>query len=253
MTHDVQRPFGTLYICGTPIGNLKDVTHRLIEVLNAADVIACEDTRRTRKLLSHFRISRPVISVHQHVERERTGGVIDLLSEGKSVAFVSDAGMPVVSDPGAYLVRTVREQGYKIELIPGPSSVSGALALSGFSGDRFVFGGFLPRKPKERRDFFVRWVWPGVAAVFFESPYRVKKSLEDLAKVFPMCEVSLCHEMTKMHESVIWGKVGEVVAGLKGDKLQGEWVIVAYRPPEQDIRDPHEKTNRETRCLRPSP
>jgi 16S rRNA (cytidine1402-2'-O)-methyltransferase len=253
VSQDVQVSAGVLYICGTPIGNLKDVTYRLIEVLEHVDVVVCEDTRRTLKLLSHFGIAKKVISVHQHVERERTSNVCDLLSQGKSVAFVSDAGMPVVSDPGAYLVRTARERGYKIQLVPGPSSVSGALALSGFSGDKFVFGGFLPRKPKDRREFFRRWVWPGIAAVFFESPYRVKKSLKDLAEVFPACQISLCHEMTKIHESVIWGRVGAVLADLEGEALQGEWVIVVFLPPDEDARHSAEETNREMDRLPPSP
>ncbi len=229
MTAKVKPTPGTLYLCGTPIGNLNDVTYRLVETLKAVDVVACEDTRRTKKLLSHFGISKPLISIHQHVERLRAGAVIELLSCGKSVAFASDAGMPTISDPGACLVRAVRESGLPIELVPGPSSVSGALALSGFCGDRFVFGGFPPRKPKGRREFFARWVWPGTTAVFFESPHRVRKSLGDLCRVFPGCEVSLCHEMTKIHESVTSGTVEEVFGALEGMVLRGEWVIVVNR------------------------
>jgi 16S rRNA (cytidine1402-2'-O)-methyltransferase len=217
---------GTLYVCGTPIGNLKDATFRLLEVLNAVDAVACEDSRRTLKLLTHFEIRKPVISLHQHVERERSSRVLDMLRQGKSVAFVSDAGMPVVSDPGAYLVQAVRDDGHRIVLVPGPSSVSGALALSGFSGDRFVFGGFPPRKPKYRRQFFLEWVKIGVTAVFFESPFRVKKTLSDLSILFPEAQVRLCHEMTKIHESVVAGTVSEVLARLEEETLQGEWVIV---------------------------
>ena len=217
---------GTLYVCGTPIGNLKDATFRLLEILNQVDAVFCEDTRRTLKLLTHFGIRKPVISLHQHVERERTSRVLDLLRQGKSVAFVSDAGMPVISDPGAYVVNAARGDGHKVFLIPGPSSVSGALALSGFPADRFVFGGFPPRKPKLRRRFFVEWVRPGVTAVFFESPFRVKKALSDLLAVLPDAEVRLCHEMTKLHESVVSGTVGEVLAGLEKQTLQGEWVMV---------------------------
>ncbi len=225
MTSSERSP-GVLYLCGTPIGNLGDVTFRLVEVLKAADVVACEDTRRTRKLLTHLGLSKTVISLHQHVEKDRSQMVVDFLSHGKTVAFVTDAGMPVISDPGSYLVKTVRNQGYKVELVPGPSSVSGALALSGFPGDRYVFGGFLPRKSKARRDYFAQWVWPNVTAVFFESPFRVKKSLDDLAQVFPQVWVSLCHELTKIHEGVIEGRVGDVIDFLGDTKLKGEWVIV---------------------------
>ncbi len=217
---------GTLYVCGTPIGNLKDTTFRLLEVLNAVDAVACEDTRRTLKLLTHFEIKKPVISLHQHVERERSSRVLDMLRLGKSVAFVSDAGMPVISDPGAYLVQAARDDGHRVVLVPGPSSVSGALALSGFSGDRFVFGGFPPKKPKHRRQFFLEWLKIGVTAVFFESPFRVKKSLSDLAQLYPAAEVRLCHEMTKIHEGVMAGTVSEVLANLGERTLQGEWVIV---------------------------
>ncbi len=217
---------GVLYLCGTPIGNLGDVTFRLAEILKAVDVVACEDTRRTRKLLTHLGLSKTVISLHQHVERDRSQTVVDLLSRGKTVAFVTDAGMPVISDPGSYLVKTVRRHGYKVELVPGPSSVSGALALSGFSADRFVFGGFPPRKPKDRKDYFLEWVRPNVTAVFFESPFRVKKSLSDLAKVYPGVQVSLCHELTKIHESVIEGEVEDVIDLLGDAKLKGEWVMV---------------------------
>lgn len=225
---------GTLYVCGTPIGNLKDTTFRLIEVLREVDVVFCEDTRRTLKLLSHFEIKKPLISLHQHVERERTPRVLEFLRQGKSVAFVSDAGMPAVSDPGAYVVDAARDDGHRILVVPGPSSVSGALAISGFPADRFVFGGFPPRKPKDRRRFFLEWVRPGVTAVFFESPFRVKKALADLSAVLPDCNVRLCHEMTKMHESVIAGTIGEVLSRLEKETLQGEWVLAVRLEREDD-------------------
>ncbi|QUL97815.1 MAG: 16S rRNA (cytidine(1402)-2'-O)-methyltransferase [Candidatus Fermentithermobacillus carboniphilus] len=223
---------GTLYICGTPIGNLGDVTQRLLEVLREVDFVACEDTRRTLKILSHFGIKKPLLAVHEYVERERAETVMKALSEGKSVAFVSDAGMPAISDPGAYLVRTARERGFRLVLVPGPSSVTGALSLSGFQADRFVFAGFPPRKSKERREFFREWVRPGVPAVFFEAPHRLKKSLSDLLEVFPSnMEVCLCHEMTKIHESVIFGTIQEVFESIKEAQVHGEWVIVARLDP----------------------
>jgi 16S rRNA (cytidine1402-2'-O)-methyltransferase len=228
---------GTLYVCGTPIGNLKDTTFRLLEVLKEVDAVFCEDTRRTLKLLAHFDIRKPLISLHQHVERERTVRVLDFLRQGKSVAIVSDAGMPAISDPGAYVVNAARDDGHRILVVPGPSSVSGALAVSGFPADRFVFAGFPPRKPKERRRFFLEWVRPGVTAVFFESPFRVKKALADLSTVFPDCNVRLCHEMTKIHESVIAGTVSEVLIDLKEETLQGEWVVVVRLDPGSDQED----------------
>lgn len=231
---------GTLYVCGTPIGNLKDVTLRLLEVLGAVDAVACEDTRRTLKLLTHFEIKKPVISLHQHVERERAARILDVLRQGKSVAFVSDAGMPVISDPGAYLVQAARDDGHRVLLVPGPSSVSGALALSGFPADRFIFGGFPPRKPKDRQRFFREWIKPGITSVFFESPFRVKKALSDLAAVYPDALVRLCHEMTKIHESVVAGSAGEVLATLEKQALQGEWVIVVRVEEVDEIGEKEE-------------
>lgn len=218
--------FGTLYMCGTPIGNLQDVTLRLLEILGEVDLVACEDTRRTMKLLSNFDLRKPVLSLYRQVEKGRAGRILDLLEEGKSVAYVSDAGMPTISDPGAYLVKAARERGIRVSLVPGPSSVSGALALSGFPADRFVFGGFTPRKSRRRTEFFKEWISSGVTAVFFESPHRLKESLKDLEQAFPDIEVCLCHEMTKLHESCVWGSIQEVNRHIADLKPLGEWVMV---------------------------
>jgi 16S rRNA (cytidine1402-2'-O)-methyltransferase len=217
---------GVFYVCGTPIGNLKDATLRLVEVLGAADLVACEDTRRTLKLLSHLGLKKPVISIYKHVERGRAEAVLDALSQGKTVVYVSDAGMPSISDPGAHLVEAARAAGYDVKVIPGPSAVTSALSLSGFPADRFIFGGFVPRKKGERRSFFQDWVKPGITAVFFESPHRLAKSVSDLASVFPEAEVCLCHEMTKVHESVLRGKAAQMAERLSREKVLGEWVMV---------------------------
>ncbi|HHY17789.1 MAG TPA: 16S rRNA (cytidine(1402)-2'-O)-methyltransferase [Firmicutes bacterium] len=219
---------GLLYVCGTPIGNLKDVSFRLLEVLNQVDLIICEDTRRTMKLLSHYGIKKRLVAFHEHIEKERTGFVLDELSKGKTVAMVSDAGMPLISDPGAYLIRAAREHGLEVVSVPGPSAVTTALALSGFYSSQFIFAGFPPRKPGKRQDFFTQWIRPDVPVVFFESPYRLLKCLGDLIKVFPTIQVSLCHEMTKIHESVIIGPAQDVYEQMKDRRIQGEWVIVAY-------------------------
>jgi len=233
-----EKPYGTLYLCGTPIGNLDDVSMRLIGVLKQVDLVACEDTRRTLKLLSYFGIKKPLLSLHQHVERKRTDMVISALSQGKSVAFVSDAGMPVISDPGAYLVRTAREKGFPMILIPGPSAVTSALTLSGFLVDKFIFAGFPPRKAKQRQKFFLDWIRPKVPVVFFEAPHRLVKSLSDLMQVFPDIEVCLCHEMTKVHESTVAGSIAQVYSEVKDSSPQGEWVIVAL------LREGKEKEQR---------
>ena len=219
---------GVFYVCGTPIGNLEDVTIRLIETLKAVDLVACEDTRRTLKLLSHYDIKNPVISLYEHVERIRTDAVLEALSQGKSVALVSDAGMPCISDPGARVVASVRAAGYEVRVVPGPSSITAALSLSGFPADRFMFGGFIPRKKAQRRSFFEEWIRPGITAVFFESPHRLLQSISDLAAVFPDAEVCLCHEMTKVHESVLTGTALEISERLGREKILGEWVIVVH-------------------------
>ncbi|HHY69560.1 MAG TPA: 16S rRNA (cytidine(1402)-2'-O)-methyltransferase [Bacillota bacterium] len=219
---------GILYVCGTPIGNLKDASFRLIEVLGEVDLIVCEDTRRTSKLLNYYDIKKPLMSLHEHVERQRTEKVLHCLAEGQSVALVSDAGMPVISDPGAYLVSAARIQGFVVTAIPGPSAITTALAISGFYSPQFVFGGFPPRKSRKRIEFFAKWIQPQVPAVFFESPYRLLDSLKDLMEIFPKIQVSLCHEMTKIYESVIVGPVEEVHQELKDGEIKGEWVIVAY-------------------------
>jgi 16S rRNA (cytidine1402-2'-O)-methyltransferase len=219
---------GTLYLCGTPIGNLKDVSKRLLDVLEKVEAVVCEDTRRTRKLLSYYGLGKRVISLYRHVERERSGIILNILSQGGSCALVSDAGMPLISDPGAYLVRQAKEKGYKVVVVPGPSSVTAAVALAGYPGDQFIFGGFLPRKSKQRKEYFIEWIKPGVPCVFFESPHRLVKAMKDLEQVFPYIDVCLCHEMTKIHESVFEGPVSQVIEKLEDQPVRGEWVIVVY-------------------------
>lgn len=225
---------GTFYVCGTPIGNLKDATFRLVETLTAADIVACEDTRRTLKILSHFGLRKPVISIYRHVERDRSERIMDALSQGKSVVYVSDAGMPAISDPGAHLVKAAREAGFEVVVIPGPSSVTSALTLSGFPADKFVFGGFLPRKSGQRRTLYSEWVKPETTAVFFESPHRLSQSVADLASVHPQAQVCLCHEMTKVHESVVRGTALDVAERLSGESVLGEWVVVVFLPRNQE-------------------
>ncbi len=155
------------------------------------------------------------------------------------MALLSDAGMPAISDPGALLIRSAKDAGHRIVLVPGPSAVSGALALSGFPADQFVFGGFPPRKSGERKCFFEEWVRPDVTAVFFESPFRVKKSLQDLANVCPGAAVCLCREMTKIHEGTIEGTVEEILSVLGDRRLQGEWVmVIRVKKEETGSRDP---------------
>ncbi|HHT84596.1 MAG: 16S rRNA (cytidine(1402)-2'-O)-methyltransferase [Bacillota bacterium] len=225
---------GVLYICGTPIGNLDDASFRLIQVLGNVDLIVCEDTRRTRKLLARYDIRKPLLAFYEHVEKQRTGMVLEQMSRGKSVALVSDAGMPLISDPGAHLVKQARESGFHIVAVPGPSAVTTALALVGFPSSHFIFAGFPPRKSKKRQEFFSQWIRPQVPVVFFESPHRLVKTLDDLMSVFPSIQVGLCHEMTKAYESVMVGPVTEVYGQIKDSEAKGEWVVVVYLESSQD-------------------
>lgn len=225
---------GILYVCGTPIGNLKDASPRLLEVLSSVDAVLCEDTRRTLKLLSYFGLRKKVISFYEHVEKEKAADVVNMLRNGKNLALVSDAGMPCISDPGSYLVKTVREQGLPAVIVPGPSSVTAAVSISGFPAQKFIFAGFPPRKTKDKEEFFREWIRPNVACVFYESPVRLKKSLASLVKIFPHIDVSLCHELTKVHEEVLAGKASDILKTLDDKKPKGEWVMVAF------LRDNHE-------------
>jgi 16S rRNA (cytidine1402-2'-O)-methyltransferase len=201
---------GTLYVVGTPIGNLEDMTFRAVRVLREADLIACEDTRQTRKLLDHYGIVKPAISYHEHNEAERTPELLERLLAGAAVAIVSDAGTPLVSDPGYRLVAAAIENGITVVPVPGPSALLTALAASGMATDAFFFGGFLPAKTGQRRR-----VLEGVQAipatlVFYEAPHRIVETLEDVEQVLGPRRVVMARELTKVHEEFLRGAVSDV-------------------------------------------
>ena len=191
---------GTLYIVSTPMGNLKDITLRALETLKSVDVIACEDTRQTGKLLQHYDIRKPTISLHDHNERQRTPEVLRLLREGRSVALVSDGGTPLISDPGWWLVHEAIRGGMPVIPIPGPSALLAALVVSGLPTDRFVFEGFLPAKPAARRKRLEVLKREGRTAIMYESPHRLVKTLEDIHASFGNVQVSCGRELTKLFE-----------------------------------------------------
>ena len=213
-----------LYVCATPIGNLGDISERLKETLSEASVIACEDTRVTQSLLSHLNLSKPTFSLHAHNEKGRTEKVIAHLSRGEDVALVSDAGTPTVSDPGAIVCTAVREAGYEVVPVSGPSAVSTFLSVSGFSADRYYFQGFLPRKPSEIAQ--LKPVWDSLACpiVFFDSAQRLVASIERLTAVFEIDHLVLGKELTKRYETILAGSVPEVLAQLESIPVKGEWV-----------------------------
>jgi 16S rRNA (cytidine1402-2'-O)-methyltransferase len=218
---------GTLFVVGTPIGNLADLSDRARGALAAADVVAAEDTRRTGRLLQAIGLpKRPLISVFEANERARTDEVLALLHDDKDVALVSDGGMPLVSDPGYRLVRAVADAGLDVRVVPGPSAVTAALAVSGLPTDRWVFEGFLPRKANERRARLSALMADPRTAVVFESPKRVRSTLADLEELAPERRLALCRELTKLHEETLRGTAGEIAATLGEADPRGEVVLV---------------------------
>lgn len=222
---------GTLSVVATPIGNLADITLRALETLKTADVIACEDTRVTAKLLARYEIEKPLLIFHAQSGRGATTRILQLLAEGKHVALVTDAGTPGVSDPGTELVRAVRDQlqdDVRIEAIPGPAALTAALSIAGLPTHEFVFLGFLPHK-KGRQTLFQEIRDAERAMVFYESPHRIMKTLESLAEFLPEDRtVSVTRELTKMHESVIEGSAREVLDHYRAhpDQVRGEFAVV---------------------------
>lgn len=198
------RSSGTLYVVATPIGNLEDITLRALRVLREATVVAAEDTRRTRQLLRHFQIDTPLVSLHAHNEHEKRHAVVERLLSGDAVALVSDAGTPGISDPGAALVRAAREAGLRVEPVPGPSAVTAAISASGFSGDRFAFGGFPPVKSRDRK-VWLNWLkdqkYP---VVCFEAPHRAAKTLVEIRQLLAERPILVARELTKLHEDWTW-------------------------------------------------
>ena len=198
---------GHLVVCPTPIGNLEDVTLRVLSALRTVDLVACEDTRRTRKLLDRHDVGAQLISYHEHNERKRAAELVSAMREGKTVALVSDSGTPLVSDPGYGLVRACVAAGLEVEVLPGPSAALTALVASGLPPDRWRFAGFLPRKKSERRKVLEE---PGGTLVAFESPNRLPSTLALLAEIDPRREAAVCRELTKAHEEVVRGSAAEL-------------------------------------------
>ena len=223
---------GRLVVCPTPIGNLEDVTKRALRVLAEADVIACEDTRHTRKLLDRYEIEARLVSFHEHNERRRAGELANRVAGGETVALVSDAGTPGVSDPGFVLVRECLTRGLAVEVLPGPSAVITALVASGLPAERWRFAGFLPRKEGELRAELERG---DETLVAFESPARVARSLAVLAELDPEREVAVCRELTKVHEEVVRG-TARAVADRFASGARGEIVLVVA-PSSPDVVD----------------
>ncbi|MCK5391410.1 MAG: 16S rRNA (cytidine(1402)-2'-O)-methyltransferase [Deltaproteobacteria bacterium] len=216
-----------LYIVSTPIGNLEDITLRAINILKEVDLIACEDTRTTKKLLSRYQIQKPLTSYHEHNEIEKAKELLSILQEGKSIALVTDAGTPGVSDPGFRIVKLASENGVQIFSVPGPSAAVAALSISGLPTSGFTFLGFPPRQKKRLIDYLERLKDYPETLIFYESPRRVIKTLEAAAEVFGERNASISREITKMYEETLRGKLSEIKELLESrESLKGEFTLV---------------------------
>jgi 16S rRNA (cytidine1402-2'-O)-methyltransferase len=223
---------GRLVVCGTPIGNLDDASPRLAKALAEADLVACEDTRQARKLLAHLGVRARTVSYHEVGERARAERLADQIAAGVRVALVSDAGMPLVSDPGYELLRLCLARGLPVEVVPGPSAALAALVLSGLPADRFCFEGFLPRKPGQRARRLGELAAERRTMVFFEAPHRVLDTLAAMAEAFGLDRpAAAARELTKLHEEVLRGSLGELWARLEARGPRGEFTLVVGGAP----------------------
>lgn len=217
---------GKLYVVGTPIGNLEDITLRASRILAEVDLVAAEDTRRSLQLLNHLGCPKTLVSYHEHNRREAGELVMRRLKEGAQIALVTDAGMPCISDPGWELVDAVRSAGIAVEMVPGPTAVATAVAASGMDSARFTFEGFIPRKGRERRERLDAVAAGTEMAVLYEAPHRLERLLQELCERCPQRPMALCKDLTKRFEAVERGSVEAVLAGLTGREILGEYVLV---------------------------
>jgi len=238
---------GRLYLVATPIGNLEDITLRALRILREADLVACEDTRQTRKLLEHYGIQKPTVSYHEHNEAARAEELAARLQEGARVALVCDAGTPLVSDPGYRLVRKAIEQGIPVEPIPGPSALLAALSASGLPTDSFRFCGFLPARPGPRRKALAALQHEQATAIFYEAPHRILEALADIEEALGPRPVVLAREITKLHQEFLRGTAAELRQALAARRgVKGEITLLigkagaeaeAARPAPEDLRE----------------
>lgn len=218
----------TLYVVATPIGNIKDITLRALETLREVDLILCEDTRHSSALLHQYEIRKPLLSFHEHNELQKIPEILNRLKKGEKIALISDAGTPLISDPGFKLVRAASENNIEVKALPGPSAITTAISIAGLPTDKFLFVGYLPKTSGKKEELLkklagVKKTLPQTL-VFYESPHRIEKTLESLEKYFPESTVSLQRELTKIHEQVLSGAIKEVKKSLTSN--MGEFTIV---------------------------
>ncbi|MCR5510008.1 MAG: 16S rRNA (cytidine(1402)-2'-O)-methyltransferase [Lachnospiraceae bacterium] len=235
---DIKNARGMLYLCATPIGNLKDITERVKETLGAVDIIAAEDTRNSIRLLNHFGIKTPMTSYHEHNKYEKADTLIAQMMDGKDVALITDAGTPAISDPGEVLVRRCHEEGITVTSLPGACACITALTLSGLNTRRFVFEGFLPYDKKERQSVMESLKDEHRTVIMYEAPHHLKKTLSDLIDTIGDRRLTICRELTKKFESVTPTTLGEAISYYGDNEPRGEYVLVIEgRDPEEIERD----------------
>ncbi len=240
---------GVLYVVATPIGNLKDITLRALEILKNVNIIACEDTRVTKKLLNHYGIhGKKLIPYHEHIEEEASEKLISILNDGEDIALVSDAGTPCISDPGYRVVKKAWENGIRVAPIPGAFAGAAALSASGLPSDKFLFVGFLPNKPKKKAELLEEYIKIGFTFILYESPKRIQKTLQIIGEISPDSEVVVAKEITKIHERFFRGKAKDILNILDEETLlKGEFVIIVH--PVQKKEEVNTEIYREIKKL----
>lgn len=227
---------GILYVCATPIGNLKDITLRVLDTLKKVDLIAAEDTRHTRKLLSHYDIRKPLTSYHEHNEKQRAEELLERLRSGNHIALVSDAGMPGISDPGQHLIQRCYQEGISVDVLPGANAALTALVLSGIGADRFLFYGFLPASKSERNKVLESLVSQKVTLIFYEAPHRLLTVLQSMKEIIGNRNGAVVRELTKMHQSVHRGSLEKLISEFQEKEPRGECCVL-IEPPEEETLD----------------
>ena len=235
---------GKIYLVATPIGNLSDISIRAIETLKNADIIACEDTRNTIRLLNHFEIKGHLTSYHEYNKIDKAYELCEKVKEGKNIAFVSDAGMPAISDPGYELVEIAYKEGLEVTVVPGASAVVSALAISGISSRRFAFEGFLPADKNEKKEILTELSQESRTLILYEAPHRLLKTLKELFEYMGDRNIAIVREITKLHEEVLRGKLADIIADYESEKIaiRGEYVLVIEGKSLLEKREERQKS-----------
>ena len=232
---------GNLFVVGTPIGNLGDITYRAVETLNSVDTILAEDTRNTLKLLTHFNIKKSLISYEKHTEQKKISQVVKLLNEGKDIALVSDAGMPIISDPGQNLVSYLRDNDYNVVIIPGVTALITAIVGSGFDSSKFTFEGFLSVSKKQRKKHLEDIKYEKRTMIFYEAPHKILYTLKDLLEVLGDRKICICRELTKIYEEYKITTINEAIEYIDKNGIKGEIVLIVEGKNEETIEEDLQK------------